>query len=169
MITNRPKFIIIHHAIMKDLRDGKSTERIDRWHKKKNKFKLTPVSKVYCGYQYVIEYKGNKVIINKCRLLTERGAHAIGFNNKSVGVCVVGFYDKNELEDDKKEALTNLCVTLCKENNKIIPENAIGHYETYIMRKVRVEKTCPGLKISMKKIRQEVIKRYGKWKQQEEV
>ncbi len=107
------------------------------------------------GYHYMI---GNG-IFSKCGKIYEGrkiefvGAHVKNYNEKTIGVCCIGNYDKKKMPKKQMESLINLLVKLSKEYN-IKPENIKGHREY-----PGVEKTCPGLMIDMEEIREEVRKR----------
>ncbi len=146
---NKPKFLIIHHAYMTDLKDGQSTDRIKRYHTKVNGWDNI-------GYHYVLEYDKKKVLVQKGRLESAQGAHALKFNTKSLGICVVGNYDREELESDKFDTLVALCIHLCQFAH-VAPDNIIGHRDTYIIRGVDVEKSCPGTLFPMNELRESVI------------
>ena len=90
---NKPEYIILHHTGGTDLNPKADTsnqtmEIIDAWHAKQ-KF---PVSSLgwYCGYHYVIEKYGK---IRKARQEDEEGAHTVGQNNTSIGICLTGNFD----------------------------------------------------------------------------
>ncbi|MBZ4369940.1 N-acetylmuramoyl-L-alanine amidase, partial [Mycobacterium tuberculosis] len=61
---------------------------IDLWHKERG----FPVSSLgfYVGYHYVIEKSGNLLT---ARRESEIGAHTIGQNESSIGICLVGNFD----------------------------------------------------------------------------
>jgi N-acetylmuramoyl-L-alanine amidase len=52
---------------------------IDRWHRQRGFRRI--------GYHYVINRDG---VVELGRMLDEAGAHAYGFNDQSVGICLVG-------------------------------------------------------------------------------
>ena len=83
---NRPTVVITHHALS---RADHTVEDVDMWHKAR-----WPEFKSYMGwwvgYNYVIESDGKTT---QTRLHTEEGAHTIGMNNSSIGVCFMGNFD----------------------------------------------------------------------------
>ena len=100
------------------------------------------------GYHLLI---GNKICgegkISSGRSLEYQGAHAFGYNRNSIGVCVVGDYDKNEPTLKQFSALIELLKDLCKKYN--VPyDNVIGHNEI-----PGCIKTCPGKNINMHDVR----------------
>ena len=143
MSRNNPKYIIIHHAYMNDIQDGKSLERIQKYHMNKGWKNI--------GYHYVIEYKDGVPICRQGRHETTNGAHTIGFNTKSIGICIVGNYDKHPLELDKKDLLLKLLRYLIHAHH--IPRTKIiGHRDSYKLRNKPVEKSCPGNKIDLSQL-----------------
>lgn len=82
MAVDDVKMIVIHCSASKPSLDVGVTE-IDQWHRKRGFLKI--------GYHYVIRRDGT---VEKGRELTEPGAHAIGVNSKSIGICMVGGLDE---------------------------------------------------------------------------
>lgn len=70
----------------------------------------------------------------------EIGAHALGYNDKSIGICLIG---KDEFTVEQMEALKNLLRDLLK-HYKINPKNVLGHRET----EQGKHKTCPNFDVS---------------------
>ncbi|MGE4319642.1 MAG: N-acetylmuramoyl-L-alanine amidase [Deferribacterales bacterium] len=81
-------------------------------------------------------------VINGDNLITgnEIGAHALGYNDKSVGICLIGV---KAFSVAQMASLTTLVTHLCKTFN-IIPANVLGHYETAQAH----GKTCPNFDVS---------------------
>ena len=76
----------------------------------------------------------------------EVGAHALGYNRDSIGVCCIhssGAYDMIQYD-----ALMHLCEDLCQMFN-IKPDNVVGHYELD-----KAKLLCPG--IDMEQFRHEL-------------
>ena len=69
--------IVLHHSASP--RDTTTRELIDQWHKAKGWEGV--------GYHYVIEANGE---IKIGRELPQEGAHLMGMNKTSIGICVVG-------------------------------------------------------------------------------
>ncbi len=76
-------FIVIHCAATPADMDVGARE-IDRWHRARGFRQI--------GYHYVIRRGGG---VEPGRPLAERGAHARGVNDRSVGVCLVGGVARN--------------------------------------------------------------------------
>lgn len=94
------------------------------------------------GYHFLVEKVKNKTFIIVGRPLTDSGAHCLGKNNTSIGVCFVGNYDKNIPDNEMVDvAATRIIAPLCKILD-IPVENIKGHC-------VYSQKSCPGKKFPM--------------------
>lgn len=67
----------------------------------------------------------------------EVGAHALGLNADSIGICLI--HDKEPHGEPQLSALYTLCRELCVKFN-ISPEDAWGHYEVD-----KKKPLCPGI------------------------
>ena len=141
---NKPEYIIIHHSATADgtLSDW---EAIRKYHMQVKGFQDV-------AYNWGIDRIQGKPIIQRGRPEAEVGAHALGFNAQSVGICIVGTYDVMPLEDDKRELLYWLIRDI-RGRYSIPTAHIIGHRETYPLRGVPVEKSCPGKLVDLAKIR----------------
>ena len=82
--------IILHCSATPEGRDFRASD-IDRWHRQK-------VWKCI-GYNYVIDLDGK---VEGGRSLEMSGAHTIGHNDKSIGICYIGGIDgKNNPKDTR--------------------------------------------------------------------
>lgn len=134
---NKPQYIIIHHSATK-LGDA---ETFRRYHVQVNGWKDI-------GYHYVINngtYKPDG-FIEKGRDEKEVGAHAVGYNDKSIGICLVGNFDEDKPTQKQMQALTQLCKDIMQRYN-IPAKNVLGHRET------GAKKTCPGKNFCMDSLR----------------
>lgn len=140
-----PKYILIHHSFTDD---GKtvSWNAIRNYHVNVCKYKDI-------SYHYGIELVDGHYEIFKGRMDHEDGAHCIGFNDKSIGICLIGNFDTTPPNEAQLKLLKKLVNSL-QEIYGIPTLNVIGHWESYELRKVPVEKSCPGLKFSMSKFRE---------------
>lgn len=127
MARKHTDYIIVHCAATKPDMDIGAAE-IDRWHRARGFLKI--------GYQFVIRRNG---LIEPGRDVDVPGAHAKGYNHKSVGICMVGGVDndmepENNYTPEQFEALEVLLSLL----SEIYPEaKIIGHNE------VNDYKACP--------------------------
>lgn len=105
-------------------------------------------------------------------------AHAVGFNRKGIGVCLIGFFDPPEViqktapymgdypgdvlheNHPQWRSLVQVCAVLCRRHG-IKPQNIIGHVDTFVLRGVSVQKSCPGQRIhEMLPLLREAVARY---------
>lgn len=126
---NRPKFIIIHHSLTED---GQTVSwgAIRRYHTAVQGWRDI-------GYHYGIELVGDYYEVILGRFPDENGAHCLGANDKSLGICCVGNFDLAPPPDRQWQ----LCLQLVREIMQIYniaPGNVFGHREWAEGR------TCPG-------------------------
>ena len=129
-----PEYIVLHHSLTKD---GQVVDwqAIRRYHK--------GLGWVDIGYYYGVENVNGEYEILKGRMDNQTGAHAIGFNHNSLGVCVIGNFDQAPPTEEQLDPTRRLIRSLMAAYN-IPASKVIGHRETYSLRKVPVIKTCPG-------------------------
>lgn len=119
--------IIIHCSATPEGRNV-TTDQIDRWHKERGFKKI--------GYHYVIYLDGS---IHVGRKEEEIGAHTVGHNANSIGICYVGgcAKDGRTPKDTRTEAQKNALCCLLSELVKKYPDASIhGHREF-------ANKACP--------------------------
>ncbi len=105
------------------------------------------------GYHYLIGNK-TKFSVNgklyKGRDEKFQGAHAIGFNANSIGICLIGDLDKNPPTQEQLNTLIKFLKEKIAEH-KIPVQNILGHREL-----PGVAKTCPGKLVDLNSIRKMV-------------
>lgn len=152
----RPEYIVVHTAAF----NGNNCDRdmIDRWHKDRNWSGI--------GYHFVIlNNKHNSKAdgtVESGRPTNKSGAHALGLNSRSLGVCCIGHGDMNDFTPAQYESLYQLVRKLMSEF--FIPvSKVIGHRELNILAdndiissRYRTSKSCPGNKIDMDFIREQL-------------
>lgn len=105
------------------------------------------------GYHYLI---GNSRLFTKDgkiyngRPETIEGAHTKGYNKNSLGICLIGNFDKKSPSQKQIKTLLRFLVQK-KEENQIPIKNILGHHETF-----NSQKTCPGKMINMDYIREQI-------------
>lgn len=134
-----PKGIIIHHTLTEDGRTVSANPIYD-YHVDVNHWKAV-------GYHAIIELVGPRYWILQGRMDNEMGAHCMGFNDY-LGIAIVGNLDKTEVCPAEMELLKKWCRAKIQIYGFKVPD-VLGHWETYSLRKLPVEKTCPGLKFNM--------------------
>jgi hypothetical protein len=102
------------------------------------------------GYNYVVEYVNNILVIRRGRSLEIPGAHCVGMNNKAVGICLVGNYDVSEPVDEQYNILAEMSAALIKRWHIPLENFKPHHYYA-------AWKTCPGLKFNWTKYSVKVI------------
>jgi hypothetical protein len=92
------------------------------------------------GYHFTIERVGGRVKTSFMRSLKYQGAHTLGHND-TIGICVIGYYDKVAPDEELLVALEDLIAFL----DSIKPLRKItGHFEYS-------DKTCPGKMFPMER------------------
>ena len=130
---NKTTEIILHCSATPEGKDY-TVETIDRWHKDR-KFSCI-------GYHFIIYRDGS---IHRGRPEETVGAHCVGHNSNSIGICYIGglFEDGKRPKDtrttEQKESLNSLLSYLMGKY-KITMPNIHGHYEF-------ANKACPSFKI----------------------
>ena len=136
-------FIIIHH----------SQRKIDS----PNLIKKRHLARGWedVGYHYLI---GNKSKLTKDGKLYKgrsekfQGAHAFKYNKKSLGICLIGNFDKTKPSKKQIQTLIKFLKEKMKKH-KIPIKNILGHREL-----PEVVKSCPGKFMDMNLIRKAVSK-----------
>lgn len=135
---NKPERIIVHHSLTEDglVVDW---EAIRKYHKE-----VKGWSDI--GYHYGIERVGDKWVIQKGRAENVNGAHCKEqeMNFKSIGICVVGNYDIDNVPQEAFNLLVELIKDINKRYGKKFPIEPHSKYATY--------KTCPGKKFPLQKL-----------------
>lgn len=140
-MSNNPTHIVIHCS---DSLWGCARE-INLWHIKRG---FTGI-----GYHFVIlngMVEANRSIASlrgsiECgRDIDQEGAHCIGYNNRSISICLVG-KDADSFIIEQFDSLKKLCLEICMKFN-IPADNVIGHRETDSGKSEG--KTCPGFDVA---------------------
>lgn len=124
----RPINKIIVHCTATPEGRGVTVEEIDAWHRKRG-FKSI-------GYHYVIYLDGS---IHKGREDDKIGAHCVGYNSRSLGVCYVGGLAKDGKtpKDTRTEAQKQSLYKLLKMLKTKYPEARIFGHKDF------AAKACP--------------------------
>jgi len=154
------KYIIIHHSTTEDgkfLNDFKAIERFHTSYRynddivtkekaeelmRAHKFITLPWKKI--GYQKVIEYDNNILVVKDGRTLDESGAHCKGLNSRAIGICLVGDFDKKEPVEEQYDKLVEVIIPLIKQLNiKLSDIRPHSYFASW--------KSCPGHKFNWTK------------------
>lgn len=131
--NNKPTQIIYHHAAS----SNETPEEINEYHKSKGWSGI--------GYDYYIRKDGT---IYSGRPEGAEGAHAIGQNKNSIGICLEGNFEDEELSSEQVSNLYKLSVYI---SFKYDIYRIIGHKDVG-------ETLCPGKNFPIEKIKESVIK-----------
>ena len=124
----KPEYIIIHHSLTKDS-GTVSWGAIREYHTRALGWRDI-------GYHFGIEFIGNRYETLLGRLWNQEGAHTVGMNARSIGICVVGNFDIDPATDALKQVLGPLLEAV-RDAFNIPGANVKGHCEY-------APKTCPG-------------------------
>ena len=143
---NKPECIIIHHyATSKG-----NAEIFRRAHKKRGWREV--------GYHYIIGNGTNSGDgeAEVGRGESETGAHTVDYNNKSIGICLVGNFEEQVPTEKQLKTLLALCRDIMGRYS-IPAEKVLGHRE--------VSNTlCPGKNFDLEKFRAGLLRDYiGHW------
>lgn len=147
-MTRQIKSIIIHCAATPN---GKhfSVEEIDRWHRQRGFKRSTEFRKrqnpelAAIGYHFVIYPNG---AIATGRHFDEIGAHAQGYNAKSIGICLIGTDKFTPAQWKSLEKCVCGLVTdivLLQGGKETETPRVLGHRDL-----PDVHKTCPGFSVA---------------------
>ena len=128
---NITDYIVIHCAATKASMDIGLTE-IRRWHVKDNGWRDV-------GYHYIIRRNGE---VELGRSIRDTGAHAAGYNHKSVSVCMVGgMAEDNSAENNFTPHQWVALIMEVKKLSETYPDaKIIGHNEIS-------KKECPSFDV----------------------
>lgn len=140
-MPNKPNKIIIHHSATTDGLVLKDFDAIKRYHINENGWRDI-------GYHYVIESVSNQYQIIPGRGENEEGAHCVGQNTQSIGICLVGDFTKQEPPEGQIQTLVYLIKDIYKRYG---PLPIYGHKDFN-------STSCPG-KLSIEKVRELVTKK----------
>lgn len=116
---NQPEYLIVHHTGGTDANPLADTSEhtfaiVDEYHKSLGWGKI--------GYHYFIDKTG---LLTQGRQDNEEGAHTIGYNLKSLGICLAGNFDLTLPTEAQINTLRNLLVIKAKQYaiplEKIVP------------------------------------------------
>lgn len=131
MTPAQVKYIVVHCSATQASADIGAKE-IDRWHRERGMFSI--------GYHLVIRRDGTP---EKGRELDQPGAHARGFNERSIGVCLVGgikIVDGKQLPENNftDEQFKTLQEALTYLKQRFPGAEILGHRDL-----PNVKKDCP--------------------------
>lgn len=133
-MANKIQWLIVHHTGGTDANpladtSNHTAEQVDAWHKAKGWDGI--------GYNWFIEKDGT---LKKGRAEDKIGAHTIGYNDKSIGICLAGNFDATMPTEAQITTLRKLLIEKLAQYN-IPKENIVPHRKF-------AQKTCYGNKLS---------------------
>lgn|SRR3990167_11515514 len=149
-----PRYIFCHHIGGTDANplydsSNQTFEFIDEYHRQRWNGMTYSTMGHYIGYQYFISKDGT---LTQGRSDLEEGAHTIGFNTESIGICMAGNFDLTLPTEAQIKTLTDLLVKKKIEYNipikNILPHRAFAN------------KTCYGKRLSDTWARDLVVKHF---------
>jgi len=135
--TNEIKKIILHHSAT----TTGTPEGFAKYHVETNGWGGI-------GYHFVIQKDGTIYQTNNDTTLSY---HCKGYNQISLGICLVGDFDKQQPTEAQHTSLKELLVYLLKKYG-LSTSDIIGHRET-----PAAHKTCPGICVNLNQIRAEAV------------
>ncbi|SFU29121.1 N-acetylmuramoyl-L-alanine amidase [Clostridium sp. DSM 8431] len=142
-VGNKPKTLIIHHTAA----NGLTPDNINEDHKSKGYGGI--------GYHFYIRKDGS---IYRGRPEDYIGAHTIGRNYDSIGICVEGNFEDDVLPTEEERSLILLSADMVIKYNI---SDIIGHRDAY-------QTLCPGENISIEdikeKVKEEILKMDNEYK-----
>lgn len=107
-MRNKPTVVITHHSASPNTFTHKD---VDQWHKQRWPGFVSRLG-FHVGYHYVIEANGT---IIQTRYHDEEGAHCIGMNRSSIGVCFMGNFNQTRPTTAQVNAWVDLYAKLRTE------------------------------------------------------
>lgn len=144
---NKPNYIVIHHS--------KGPDHVTRDFEAIRKYHIEVNGWLDIGYHFLLDEVNGSVEIISGRAPENVGAHALGFNDHSIGICMVGDFDIKPPPMKKVIKLVNL-IRAVQATFEIKTAHVIGHRETYVLREQPIEKTCPGRAFDMDDLREAI-------------
>lgn len=137
--------LVVHHSASKQSTTKKAD--IAKWHKERGFSQIS--------YHKIIE--GNGVIVNS-RSENIQGAHAKGANQGSLGVCVVGNFEKEIPSQEQIYSLISVLTVWCEEHS-LNSKDIYGHFN---VPGGNTATSCPGknLKSQLADIKQRVNQKF---------
>lgn len=102
IIRKHTECIIYHHSLSKDV----GVDVIRKWHMVRTDAKFEDI-----GYHFIIRKDGSIEIGRPVNMV---GAHALGMNDSSIGVCITGDFRKECASNRQYVSATYLHIKLCE-------------------------------------------------------
>lgn len=127
---NEPKYLIVHHTGGSDAfplldTSNQTFEIVNDYHRIAPNVWLGYYSSLgyAIGYHYFIDKRGK---VTQGRLDTDEGAHTVGYNKQSIGICLAGNFDVTLPSKEQIDALKTLLVAKSNQYGISI-DNIVPH------------------------------------------
>lgn len=126
---NKPEYIIVHHTGGTDANPMADTsnhtkDQVDAYHRSKGWNEI--------GYNWFIEKDG---LTKKGRDENKTGAHTIGYNERSIGICLAGNFDATKPTEAQISSLKALLKQKAEQYHipleKIVPHRNFANKSCY--------------------------------------
>ncbi|KAJ8916771.1 hypothetical protein NQ315_005776 [Exocentrus adspersus] len=118
---NPPSYVVVHHSVT---RMCNTTEDCKLLMKSIQNTHMNTNGWEDIGYNFLIGNDGN---IYEGRGWGIHGAHAISYNARSLGICLIGNFEEYPPSESQLQALRELIACSLEENKLIEDYNLIGH------------------------------------------
>ena len=139
------EYIILHHSATKDGSYYRDFDSILRGHLARGYRDI--------GYHYVIERVQGALVVIPGRAEWEVGAHCLGRNADSIGICVVGNFENEDPTEEHYQTVADLCKDIMTRYFIKAIDGHRDHYPTL----------CPGRHFDVNRVR-DLVKGGGKLK-----
>lgn len=140
--------IVVHHSLTPD-QHTLDWPAIRRYHMYQNRWRDV-------GYHAGVEIVGGRYEVLMGRPLYERGAHALGANHHSVGVCFIGNFTHEAPPDEQLRAGGGFIASLCLLLD-LQPDQIVRHCD------VTPGRSCPGAAFPIAELRRLVRREVTRW------
>lgn len=123
------EYLVIHHSASDK---HVCCDDIRKWHLERGWDDI--------GYHWLVNQHGE---INQGRPEEIPGAHALGLNFRSLGICCIGHYELESPSENMIKALIEVLTSLCIKY-KLDSECIIGHADVIKLSPQATQTKCPG-------------------------
>ena len=120
--------IIVVHCSDSDYLRHDNVDTIRQWHVEERGWSDI-------GYHYLITKDGE---VHVCRPIERMGAHVVGYNKSSIGICLTG---KKKFSQEQFESLRELCLELSEQFG-------LERFDILHHRDLDSKKTCPNFNLT---------------------
>lgn len=151
------EYLVVHTAAFQHRNCDRDI--IDHWHCQRGWSGI--------GYHYVVLNDRHDDLpagtVQEGRHRSQPGAHVLGINGRSIGICCAGHGDLQPHTTAQRESLLHLLSDLMDEYPAVTVDKIIGHREVNdliregeVPPRYRTSKTCPGTLVDMNEVRSQV-------------